>query len=268
MESWSPRTKLRVGLCTLDDEGRIVSVWNFGDWGEELDSIEDPQPIEPLPVGNVISDVGWEFLAESQVDNGHTHDDNTVSEVAIEREDSSWFDPLGIIYGVDSELSGGIIYYPVRLRLNRMYNSDLSERLMDWNSRSVIPSDSTMAPTAGNEIAMTEEDYDDLPSLEGPDQWQLEYDGLPDLEHVQYVHVTGEGNLALCPICESRSSLHAHGAADLRLSGMWACYIDAATVLLMIRALCCIFAFPEKNIAGLLHFVLEVYLASVAGNMV
>ena len=40
MENWSPQTKLRVGLSTLDDNGNIVSIWNFGDWGETLNDID------------------------------------------------------------------------------------------------------------------------------------------------------------------------------------------------------------------------------------
>ena len=37
--SWSPQTSLRYGFSTLDDNGNIVSVWNFGDWGETLREI-------------------------------------------------------------------------------------------------------------------------------------------------------------------------------------------------------------------------------------
>ena len=46
MENWSPRTKLRVGLCTLDDDGNIVSIWNFGEWGEVLNGIDIVEPSE------------------------------------------------------------------------------------------------------------------------------------------------------------------------------------------------------------------------------
>ena len=36
----SPRTKLRVGLCTLDDNGDIVSIWNFGDLEDVLNDLD------------------------------------------------------------------------------------------------------------------------------------------------------------------------------------------------------------------------------------
>ncbi|KAG0593783.1 hypothetical protein M758_UG018700 [Ceratodon purpureus] len=41
MDAWSLRTKLRVGLCHLDFEGNIVSIWNFGEWGDVLREIDD-----------------------------------------------------------------------------------------------------------------------------------------------------------------------------------------------------------------------------------
>ncbi|KAG0571583.1 hypothetical protein KC19_VG024300 [Ceratodon purpureus] len=41
MESWSPQTKLKYGLCTLDDTGRIASIWNFPDFNELLREIDE-----------------------------------------------------------------------------------------------------------------------------------------------------------------------------------------------------------------------------------
>ncbi|KAG0597375.1 hypothetical protein M758_UG332800 [Ceratodon purpureus] len=36
MGRWSPRTKLKYGLCRLDSNGKTVSIWNFGDLDEAL----------------------------------------------------------------------------------------------------------------------------------------------------------------------------------------------------------------------------------------
>lgn len=41
MDSWSPRTKLKYGLCQLDDSGKIVSIWNFGDLDEVLREFDE-----------------------------------------------------------------------------------------------------------------------------------------------------------------------------------------------------------------------------------
>lgn len=40
MEEWSPRTKLKYGLCTEDEDGNIVSVWNFGELDNVLNEID------------------------------------------------------------------------------------------------------------------------------------------------------------------------------------------------------------------------------------
>ncbi|KAG0573466.1 hypothetical protein KC19_VG180800 [Ceratodon purpureus] len=46
MDAWSPATKLRVGLSCLDDDGNIVSVWNFGELGDLLRDFSDTEGSE------------------------------------------------------------------------------------------------------------------------------------------------------------------------------------------------------------------------------
>ena len=40
MEDWSPRTLVRYGFCCEDEEGNIVSVWNFAELDEALRGID------------------------------------------------------------------------------------------------------------------------------------------------------------------------------------------------------------------------------------
>ena len=46
MEGWSPRTLVRYGFCVEDDDGKIVSVWNFGELGELLRDFEDIEDVD------------------------------------------------------------------------------------------------------------------------------------------------------------------------------------------------------------------------------
>ncbi|KAG0572854.1 hypothetical protein KC19_VG130300 [Ceratodon purpureus] len=46
MDQWSPRTKLRYGLCVEDDQGNIVSVWNFGELDDLLRDFESDDDSE------------------------------------------------------------------------------------------------------------------------------------------------------------------------------------------------------------------------------
>ena len=46
MDTWSPRMMVRYGLSRVDSTGKIVSVWNFGDLQEVLDSVDSVESAE------------------------------------------------------------------------------------------------------------------------------------------------------------------------------------------------------------------------------
>ena len=49
MENWSPRTLVKTGFCRVDDDGKIVSIWNFGDLDEVLNRIKSDEECEGSP---------------------------------------------------------------------------------------------------------------------------------------------------------------------------------------------------------------------------
>ena len=68
MEPMSPQTMLRVGLCTLDDEGNIVSIWNFGEWGRVLNDIESPDVMQNSNAGILDVAEGLRVVADPSTD--------------------------------------------------------------------------------------------------------------------------------------------------------------------------------------------------------
>ena len=47
MEDWSPNTSVRYGFSRVDSFGNVVSIWNFGDWGQALNDTSDCEETSP-----------------------------------------------------------------------------------------------------------------------------------------------------------------------------------------------------------------------------
>lgn len=248
MDSWSPETKLRTGLCRLDSFGRIVSIWNWPDELKEVaDSIED---------GKV--------SIERHDAQDHSGCDNQILKHDSDVPNKRWFDPLQILQGSELQVHGGIRHVPLVARLQRMYLAPLSAVLINWHLRSIRGDCSTngAADLHEGDPSGPEDSDSDLPALEGPDIFDSEYEGLPKLERVPH-KVNESGEFAGCPICDSSDYKFTHRGHDLRVCRMWSGCIDAGAVVLTIHALSSTLGFPENTLRELVDSVMDVYHALI-----
>ena len=69
MENWSPNTLVKYGFSQIDDDGKIVSIWNFPDFDEALKEIEMHDEFSVTDVPKCVSSstiVGAETVYEDE----------------------------------------------------------------------------------------------------------------------------------------------------------------------------------------------------------
>ena len=99
--------------------------------------------------------------------------------------------------------------------------------------------------------------YEDMPSLEGPDEYQSDLAGMPDLESAALWPVCNSGEDGIVEAgCSMSAVLPVENELMFRV---WAKEIHLAATVLLVRAICAMLNLPEEAAHELLNAMVLLY---------
>ena len=221
----SPRTSVRYGFSRVTDDGKIVSIWNFGDLEDALNCIDSPRSDLSIEnVENVDDGSGLATAAQLQdlIPRNLADELGAEGDSLVVQRDQASSAIISHLESVDRSDRSDIPVYPSTGVLGEVVSESLGQTLGDnWEESSVnltvvrhlpfLPRLQTLCGTSGlasywtvhSGLVMEDCDdlYSDMPQLEHDNSLPFLYSGMPTLESSKEMNDdytrTGSSNMSV-----------------------------------------------------------------------